>query len=99
MVTRIVKMTFRRGTEEQFLEIFGQYKQRIRNSDGCTRLQLFRDTHAHNVFFTNSQWLEESYLNKYRDSEVFKELWPKAKSLFEKPAEAWTVLLNEEVEC
>ena len=98
MVTRIVKMTFRKGEEENFLAVFNKYKSRIRAADGCTFLELLSDIHSHNVFFTNSRWHSESYLHKYRDSEVFKELWPIVKALFEKPAEAWTIELVEVME-
>ena len=88
MVTRIVKMTFRKGEEENFLAVFSKYKLRIRAAEGCTFLQLLRDVHSHHVFFTYSQWLDESCLHKYRDSEVFNELWPQAKRLFAKPPPA-----------
>ncbi len=95
MVTRIVKMTFRTDSSEQFLAIFERYKSRIRATEGCNHLALLRDVQAPHIFFTYSHWVDESYLEQYRLSETFAELWPQVKSLFSEPAQAWT--LSEQV--
>jgi len=96
MVTRIVKMTFRNDSSDEFLEIFHQFKQQIRNANGCYSLALLRDADEPYVFFTYSKWENEKFLDEYRYSAVFGEVWPRVKVLFGAPAEAWTV--NEIVE-
>ncbi len=91
MVTRIVKMNFRPEAIHQFLAVFDQYKHRIRSAEGCTHLSLLREKKEGYVFFTYSHWEDESFLEKYRHSSIFAEVWPQTKALFASPAEAWTV--------
>jgi hypothetical protein len=88
-------MTFRTEACDEFLSIFEQYKSRIRAAEGCTHLALLRDTKNAHVFFTYSRWIEESYLDQYRNSETFGIVWPSVKPLFAEPAQAWT--LDEQV--
>lgn len=91
MLIRVVKMTFREGAVEDFLPVFDKYKERIRAAEGCTHLQLWQDVNNANIVFTYSHWEDEKYLLAYRHSDVFAEVWPKAKALFAVPAEAWSV--------
>ncbi len=91
MLIRIVKMTFELGKEEDFLTIFHKYKEKIRNAEGCTHLQLLRDKTNPNIFFTYSHWQDEVYIEKYRKSETFGEVWPQTKALFSDKPEAWSV--------
>ena len=87
MIVRIVKMTFREGTAEQFKEIFHGSKNRIRESRGCIFLELLQDNENPNLFMTYSVWSSQSDLDKYRDSELFKTTWAATKALFASPAE------------
>lgn len=91
MVTRIVKMTFRSESCDEFLEVFEKYKQQIRDAKGCTYLVLLRDHDERYVFFTYSKWENEKHLDDYRYSATFAEVWPLVKVMFAAPAEAWTV--------
>ena len=91
MVTRIVKMTFRTESVEAFMDIFERYKLHIRNAEGCQHLSLLRDKKQPNIFFTYSHWTDESYLDQYRESELFGVVWPLTKALFAEPAQAWTL--------
>jgi len=90
MVTRIVKMTFRPEACDEFIRIFEQYNQKIRAADGCNHLELLRQTHHGNVFFTYSKWDDEKYLEIYKKSTTFAIVWQLTKALFDQPAEAWT---------
>ncbi len=90
MVTRIVKMTFRTDAATQFLEIFDQYHNQIRAAEGCCGLKLLRDANDPHIFFTYSLWEDETFLDVYRHSRTFGEVWPQVKPLFAAPAEAWT---------
>ncbi len=58
-------------------------------------LSLLRDKQCPHIFFTYSHWKDEKYLDKYRNSSLFSEVWPITKALFAEQAQAWT--LSEEM--
>lgn len=91
MIIRIVKMTFQPEKVNEFLEIFNESKQLIRNMPGCSHLELLNDTNSPNIFFTYSYWNSENDLNNYRNSEIFSKVWKSTKALFIAKAEAWSV--------
>lgn len=91
MIVRIVKMTFKPESVEQFLEIFNTYKQYIQGSEGCLQLELLNDINSKNIFFTHSHWKNEESLNNYRNSALFEKVWSNTKVLFETKAEAWSL--------
>lgn len=91
MIIRIVKMNFIPEKVNEFLEIFDESKELIRNMPGCSHLELLNDVNEKNVFFTYSYWSSENELNNYRNSEVFAKVWAKTKILFIAKAEAWSV--------
>lgn len=91
MIIRIVKMHFREGEAENFLQIFEEMNAHIAQSEGCFELNLHRDSQQPNQFFTISLWQSEAHLNRYRDSELFKLTWARVKPLFTEPAAAWTL--------
>ncbi len=92
MIVRIVKMTFRPEAVPAFLELFDERKEQIRNFEGCTYLELWREAGKDNVFFTYSHWVGESALDHYRFSAFFKDTWGRTKSLFAEKAQAWSVV-------
>ena len=97
MILRIVKMSFREDAVDEFLTLFNERKELIRNFAGCSHLELWRQANHPGVFFTYSKWESEAHLDHYRFSELFKDTWAKTKALFaEKPA-AWSVLPEIEV--
>ncbi|MDV7187270.1 antibiotic biosynthesis monooxygenase [Lutibacter sp. TH_r2] len=91
MLVRIVKMTFDASKIEEFLENFNKNKQKIRNSNGCRLLELYRDKNNSAIFFSYSYWECEEDLNTYRNSDLFKNVWAKTKVLFAEKPEAWSV--------
>lgn len=91
MFVRIVKMSFETSNIEKFLTNFEENKEQIRNFDGCEFLELYRDKHNTNVFFTYSFWNSENDLEAYRHSKLFKNVWAKTKPLFNAKPEAWSV--------
>ena len=91
MITRIVKMTFLPEQVPAFLAVFEKTKKLIRASEGCTHLELLNDIAQPNIFFTYSKWQDETYLEKYRNSELFITVWKQTKILFAEKAQAWTV--------
>jgi len=91
MFVRIVKMSFAKENIEQFQARFETVKQQIRNYEGCQFLELYRDKHNTNIFFTYSYWNTEEDLNNYRHSDLFKGVWSQTKPLFNAKPEAWSV--------
>lgn len=90
MIIRIVKMVFIPGKEDEFIALFNTYKLQIANTEGCLQLQLIRDIDKPNVFFTYSNWISVQCLNSYRNSLLFKKVWPATRNLFATKAEVWT---------
>ena len=91
MFVRIVKLSFAEENIDTFLANFEIIKFKIRNFEGNQLLELYRDKHNSNVFFTYSYWDAESDLENYRNSELFKGIWAKTKPLFNAKPEAWSV--------
>jgi len=90
MIKRIVKMTFRREETEKFEDIFHRSCDRIRAFEGCMYLELTRSSIDPRIYFTISLWQDESDLNRYRNSDLFKATWTATKSLFEDKPRAWS---------
>jgi quinol monooxygenase YgiN len=91
MFVRIVQMSFHSKHIKEFQEIFEEKKELIRNSEGCKLLELYQDKTNPEIFFTYSYWESDSDLEKYRNSELFKNVWAKTKTLFNNKPNAWSV--------
>jgi quinol monooxygenase YgiN len=79
-------MTFQEDKIQNFVKIFEQNKEAIRNQTGCQHLELWQDQDNPNIFSTYSIWDNKDCLNQYRHSETFGKVWPATKVLFaEKP--------------
>ena len=96
MIIRIVRMTFVPEKTEVFLDIFNQSKSQILGMEGCLHLELWQDLHLENVFVTHSHWESETALNNYRETEFFREVWRKTKTLFTEKPVAFSVERVEE---
>jgi quinol monooxygenase YgiN len=91
MITRIVRMHFRTGEREAFLDIFNASKHLIRQFDGCRQLRLYNEAAGPDVFFTYSVWTSAAHLDAYRNSELFRETWAATKALFADKPQAWSL--------
>jgi len=91
MLIRIVKMTFREGSTNEFIAIFENSKEAIRSFDGCLYLELLREKAEGPIFFTYSIWQDQQSLSNYRNSQLFEETWAKTKALFSAKPEAFSV--------
>lgn len=91
MIIRIVRMHFTEAGVDEFLEIFHQHKESIRNFPGCTHLQLLRDHDDLNCFATLSHWDDAASLEKYRKSELFGQVWGCVKTLFSERSQAFSL--------
>lgn len=83
MLIRTVRMTFKHDEVENFLKLFNASKNKIRNFEGCTHLELLKDYNAPNVFSTYSIWENELALDAYRNSKLFSEIWRATKAKFD----------------
>jgi heme-degrading monooxygenase HmoA len=91
MITRIVKMTFTPDGISDFLKVFEERRQFIADFDGCQSVNLLQDVDHPDIFFTYSKWDTVEHLNKYRESELFKNTWALVKVWFADKPEAWSV--------
>ena len=91
MFIRILKMRFQEDKIEAFLNNFEEVKQHIRNFEGNQFLELYQDKNDNRIFFTYSFWETEAHLEKYRQSELFNEVWTYTKAMFSDKPEAWSV--------
>ncbi|MCB0584050.1 MAG: antibiotic biosynthesis monooxygenase [Phaeodactylibacter sp.] len=91
MIKRIVKLTFQQERADDFLAIFRESKKQILGFPGCQHLELLRCTQPDNIFFTYSFWDDETALERYRQSELFRSTWSRTKKLFADRAHAWSV--------
>ncbi len=91
MIKRFVKMTFKLERIEEFKRIFNSKKELIAAVKGCSHVELLQDVDNPCVFFTYSLWENTGYIEQYRRSELFKEVWAKTKVLFDDKPEAYSV--------
>ena len=90
MIIRIVKLTIQDNKVGDFKSVFEKYKQAIQSSDGCIKLEGSQNIVSPNIFFTYSYWNSETDLNNYRNSPLFKEVWPQVKEMFADKHETWS---------
>ena len=90
MIKRIVKMVFRTDATDAFLHIFDKSCDKIRAIDGCHYLELVQDYNNPRIFFTISIWENESALEAYRKSDLFRGTWAATKALYEDAPQAWS---------
>lgn len=84
-------MTFKKECIETFKALFDSKKDLIAAVEGCTHVELLQDVDNETIFFTFSLWDDPKYLEAYRNSELFKDVWTKTKILFDAKPEAWSV--------
>ena len=91
MIVRIVKMQFIPEKTDAFLAILHENIEKIRSFPGCLSVQVLRDLKDPSVFITYSHWEDETDLEAYRQSELFRGVWTRTKALFAKKAQAWSL--------
>lgn len=91
MIVRIVRLEFEKEKAEDFVSLWEEVKEKVRNQPGCRRLELLRDISEEYVFFTYSYWDAQEDLDRYRHSAFFGETWRRTKALFGGRPMAWSV--------
>ena len=80
------------GKEGLFLDIFDQVKKPLRAREGCRGLEILKSEEDGRIsLWTISLWKNESDLDDYRSSPLFKKTWSEVKPLFSGKARAWTL--------
>lgn len=92
MLTRVVKMQFEVNFIAEFKILFKTVNEKIANFEGCKGVKLLQHEVDSSIFFTISDWESATYLDNYRNSELFKTTWAKVKPHFVAKAEAWSLL-------
>lgn len=92
MIVRLVRLTLRPEAVEPFLELYDAVAPRIRARPGCRRLELLADVRFPNIVSTLSWWDDETSLDAYRASDLFRTTWAATKVFFAAPAEAYSHL-------
>lgn len=77
-------MHFKAEERDNFLLLFNKIKEKIRNFEGCTHLELMEDYNDPNSFSTYSKWQDTAALNAYRNSDLFDKVWAQTKAMFSK---------------
>jgi len=90
MIVRIVKMNFKQEEMPNFILLFNEIKSSIAAFKGCQHLTLYKDREVENCVYTYSIWDNEEALNNYRNSDLFKKIWPETKAMFSNKAMAWS---------
>ncbi len=91
MITRIVKMTFRKDEINSFKKIFDESNAFIKAFPGCTEVKLLQDKINPAILFTISHWESLEHLENYRSSQLFESTWARTKVLFDSKPEAWSM--------
>lgn len=87
---RIVKLSIDPEKLDEFFAYFEQIKDRVRYFEGNNFLEIYQDRNKPSTVFTYSIWDSEEYLENYRKSEVFQEIWKVFKTYFNGKPEAWS---------
>lgn len=83
MIRRIVHMSFREESIEEFVSLFEESCEAIRAFPGCKELTLLQDDEDQGRFTTYSLWDSVDDLEAYRKSDLFRTTWARTKVLFD----------------
>jgi quinol monooxygenase YgiN len=91
MILRVVKMVVDQNKIDVFNHFMSNVKMEKIKLEGCVHYDHFGDKQYQNVFYSYTIWESERYLNKYRKSELFREVSSTLRSLCLTEPTAWTV--------
>ena len=89
-IQRLVRMSFQTDRISDFMEVFEDSKEKIRNFPGCLALNLIVDFEDSSIIYTSSIWRAIEDLENYRNSELFIQTWRKTKLHFKEKAQTST---------
>jgi quinol monooxygenase YgiN len=91
MLVRIVKLQFKEEKINDFLLHFETVKWEVTNFPGCRGMKLLQDLNTPCIIMTYSVWDDEKTLENYKNSALFKSIWPNIKVWFDAKPEAWSL--------
>ena len=91
MLVRIVKLTFQEAHLNEFLAHFETVKWQVAQFPGCKGMRLIQDLENPCVIMTYSEWENPEALENYRQSDLFRSIWPSIKPWFSDKPEAWSL--------
>jgi|LakMenEpi03Aug12_release.lakeMendotaPanAssembly.Ray.scaffolds.fasta_scaffold196336_2 quinol monooxygenase YgiN len=89
-IQRLVRMSFQTDRISDFMEVFEDSKEKIRNFPGCLALNLIVDFEDSSIIYTSSIWRAIEDLENYRNSKLFIQTWRKTKIHFKEKAQTNT---------
>lgn len=92
VILRLVRLTFKPENVEIFLDFFSKTRSSILAFEGCLELQHYRDREQPNVVYTLSRWASPEHLEKYRQSDFFKNTWEQVSRWFDDKPQAFTLV-------
>lgn len=92
MLIRLVRLPLAPAHVSNFLQLFRQAEERIRQQPGCQHLELWQDADQPHTYCTYSHWDDAAALDAYRRSTLFGEVWPATKRLLAAPVQAFSVV-------
>jgi quinol monooxygenase YgiN len=87
-LTRIVHLQVASPHRAEFEAYVAQKIRIVAEQAGCLSVQWLRAQDG--SYFTYSQWENEDFLEGYRQSATFAEIWATLKAWFDAPARAWS---------
>ena len=90
MILRIVKMEFKSESVSAFDALFKQVHAKIEAMPGCSRVQILKGIDNPCLRTTLSWWERPEDLEAYRHSELFGQVWPETKAMFQSSPVAWS---------
>ena len=97
MLIRIVRMYFKEEHINDYLKLFEETKEEIRNFNGCLKLELLQDYNQEHIITTYSYWKDKKALDNYRHSAFFMNNWNTTKKLFANKPMAFSCRKLQEV--
>lgn len=98
MLIRVVRMYFKEEHVQDFLKIFEESKDRIRNFDGCLKLELLQDYNQKHILTTYSYWRDIKALDNYRHSAMYMQNWAQMKKYFTTRPTAFSCIKLDEID-
>ncbi|MBK7964220.1 MAG: antibiotic biosynthesis monooxygenase [Bacteroidetes bacterium] len=92
MITRIVRLSFKKEYVVDFINAFNASKVQICSFPGCTNLRLYKDFSDDTIFYTHSKWNSMEDLENYRKSELFAATWSVVKPLFNESPQVYSLV-------
>lgn len=92
MITRIVRLSFKKEYVVDFINAFNASKVQISSFPGCTNLKLFKDFSDETIYYTHSEWNSMEDLENYRKSELFAATWSVVKPLFNDSPQVYSLV-------